>query len=137
MDQKIRESKSVEKFKNSLLNFIRPKPNTIFRIHNPLGIKLLTRLRVGFSHLREHKFKHNFQDTLNPLCNCGLEVETTVHFFLHCHNFIAERETLLSRINDVDNNIRNKSDKDLTQILLFGDQNLNEEMNTVILNSSH
>ena len=22
-------------------------------------------------HLRDHKFKHNFQDTLNPPCICG------------------------------------------------------------------
>ena len=23
------------------------------------------------SHLRDHKFKHSFQDALNPLCICG------------------------------------------------------------------
>ena len=23
------------------------------------------------SHLRDHKFKHSFQNTLNPLCICG------------------------------------------------------------------
>ena len=32
-------------------------------------LQLLTRLRLGLSHLREHKFKHNFQDTLNPIRN--------------------------------------------------------------------
>ena len=37
------------------------------------GIKLLTRLRLGLSHLRQHKFNHNFQDTINPLCPCSLE----------------------------------------------------------------
>ena len=34
----------------------------------PLGIKLLNRLKVEFSHLNKHKFRHNFADTLNPLC---------------------------------------------------------------------
>ena len=29
-------------------------------------IKLLTRLRLGLNHLREHKFRRNFQDTINP-----------------------------------------------------------------------
>ena len=29
--------------------------------------KLLTRLRLGFSNLREHKFRHDFQDTINLL----------------------------------------------------------------------
>ena len=33
------------------------------------GIKLLTRLRVGFSHLKEHKFQRNFVDAINPLCS--------------------------------------------------------------------
>ena len=31
------------------------------------------------SHLNEHKFRHNFQDCLNPLCSCSLEIEDTVH----------------------------------------------------------
>ena len=39
-----------------------------FRCHNPKGIKLLTRLRLGISDLREHKFKHGFLDSLNPIC---------------------------------------------------------------------
>ena len=65
------KSKSISVFREKILNFIRPSPNSVFDIHNPKGIKLITRLRLGLSHLREHKFKHSFQDTLNPLCNCG------------------------------------------------------------------
>ena len=38
-----------------------------FYCYNPQGITLITRLRFGLSHLREHKFKHSFQDTINPL----------------------------------------------------------------------
>ena len=49
-----------------------PTENSIFGCHNPLEVK----------HLREHKFKHGFQDTLNPLCSCGKEVETTFRFLL-------------------------------------------------------
>ena len=36
---------------------MRPKPGPLYNIHNPSGIKLLTRLRLGLSHLNEHKFK--------------------------------------------------------------------------------
>ena len=32
-----------------------------------MGINLVTILRLGLSHLREQKFKHGLQDTLNPL----------------------------------------------------------------------
>ena len=39
--------------------------NSTFGTSDASGLKLLTRLRVGFSRLREHKFKHNC--TLVPL----------------------------------------------------------------------
>ena len=45
----------------------------VYKIHDPIGLKLLTRLRANLGHLREHKFRHNFLDTLNPLCSCSLE----------------------------------------------------------------
>ena len=66
---KLRKSVSYEVFKNSLFKFIRPFPNSLFNAFDSLEIKLLTRLRLGLSHLREHKLKHNFQDTINPLCS--------------------------------------------------------------------
>ena len=61
----IKNSASLNIFLKKLLNFIRPCANSIFNIHNPLRIKLLTRLRLGLSHLHEHKIRHCFQDTLN------------------------------------------------------------------------
>ena len=39
------------------------------------------RLRLGFINLCEHKFRHNFHDTLNPLCSCSIDPETTLHYF--------------------------------------------------------
>ena len=42
---------------------------------------------IGMSHLREHKFKHNFQDCLNPICSCDLDIESTSHFLPHCPTF--------------------------------------------------
>ena len=81
LDLNIRNSASLNTFKKKLLNFIRPCANSIFDIHNPLGIKLLTRLRLGLSHLHEHKFRHCFQDTLNPLCECGKNIESKMHSF--------------------------------------------------------
>ena len=34
------------------------------------GFVFLTRLRVHFSHLREHKFRHNILDVADPICSC-------------------------------------------------------------------
>ena len=79
LDINLRNAKSFLKFRNSLLKIGRPMQNSIYNIHDPVGIKYLTRLRLGLSHLNEHKFRHNFQDCLNPLCSCSLEVETTNH----------------------------------------------------------
>ena len=39
----------------------------------------------NLSHINEHKSRHDFRDTINPMCACGTEIETTEHFFLRCH----------------------------------------------------
>ena len=58
--------------------------NSVYSCYNPRGICLITRLRLSLSQLRVYKFKHGFQDTLNPLCSCGNDVESAEHFLLHC-----------------------------------------------------
>ena len=86
LDSNIRNSESLALFKKRILVFIRPFANSTFQCNNPKRLKLITKLRLGLSHLRFHKFKPSFQDTLNPICNCGT-VEITVHYLLHCPNF--------------------------------------------------
>ena len=66
-------------FRKKLLTFIRPLGNGTYGIYDPLGVRLLNRLCLGFSHLRGHKFRHNFADTLNSLCSCSLKTEDTEH----------------------------------------------------------
>ena len=48
---------SVSAFKKQILQFIRQSPNSKCHVYNPHGIKLLTRLRDGLSHLREQKIR--------------------------------------------------------------------------------
>ena len=91
LDLKIKNSESIKTFKKRILSFIRPSPNSTFNCHNPKGIKLLLQLRLGLCHLREHKFKHSFQDSFNPFCSCGRgEVETSSHYLLYCSNYLEE-----------------------------------------------
>ena len=52
LDRDIRNSNSLNVFKLSLLKFFRPVANSVFDINNPFGLKLLTILRLGLSHLR-------------------------------------------------------------------------------------
>ena len=60
LDESIRNSESISIFKNKLLSFIRPVQSSIYNIFDQIGIKLLTRLRLEFRHLNEHRFRHNF-----------------------------------------------------------------------------
>ena len=110
---------SLNVFKLSLLKFVRPVANSVFEINNPYGLKLLTRLRLGLSHLRYHKFRHNFQDCINPICVCGLEIETTTHFLHHCPLFQSARQSLLINIKKIDESILKKHDKLITKTLLY------------------
>ena len=133
LDHNIRKAESYALFRKHLLSFIRPEANNIFNVHNAKGIKLLTRLRVGFSHLKEHKFRHNFVDAINPLCSCGNFVESTAHFFLHCTHFSNQRLTFISKIKDIGKRIFGKNDSLITQTLLFGDEKLSITDNKSIL----
>ena len=89
-------------FKKALLSFVKSSENSVFAIHDDNGIKLLTRLRLNFSYLNEHKFRHNFLDTINPMCSCGSEPETTAHFFLLCENHVISRSKLLKNVYNLD-----------------------------------
>ena len=81
------------------MEFIRPSPSSIFYIYNPYGVKLLTRLRLGLSRLIEHKFKHGFNETINPICICGGDIKSINHFFLHCPEYCKARQTLFQSID--------------------------------------
>ena len=94
----IKNAKSINIFKKLIL--IKKKENSIFSICDPLGVKLLTRLRLNFSHLNEHKFRHGFNDTLNPLCACGNDIETTQHFLLRCHQYSSQRKELFEKLEN-------------------------------------
>ena len=120
--------------KSNILKFIQPKPNNVYYCHNAKGIKLLTMLRLGLSHLRGHK--HSFQDCVNPLCLYGNEIENSTHYLLLCLTYTNERLTLLNKIKSINCSILESSDAAVTKIILFGDSTLSSSSNTFILNSA-
>ena len=136
LSTEIRNSTSFQQFRKSLLSFIKPTCSSLFSIHHPVGVKLLVRLRLGFSHLREHKFRHNFHDTLNPLCSCSLEPETTSHYLLHCHNFSSSCFALMNDLNLIDPTISQLNETALANILLYGDSKKSTSENSKILHST-
>ena len=129
----IRNSSSINLFKKELLKFIRPEPSSTYNINDTKGLKLLTALRLGLSHLGDHKFRHNFQDYVSPMCYCGQDIEKTTHFLFHCPNHHCARKTLFDKINQVSGIILRQSDSTVTKILLFGDNKLVFEINKILL----
>ena len=119
---------SISRFATLLLwRFLKNKisnSSNVFNINNPLGLKLLTRLRIGFSHLKEHKFKHSFQDSVDPLCSCGNDIESTVHFFVHCPNFTTQRRTLLNKLKSINASIMTENEIYLSERSYLEDQTL-------------
>ena len=91
----------------------------MFSICDPLRVKLLIRLRLQFSHLNEHKFRHGFNDTVDPFCACGNEIETTEHFFLRCHFYCAQRKELFKSLAKPKKKL---NPKDQVLVLSYGSQ---------------
>ena len=128
--------KSFTDFKKNILSFTGPKANNVFNSYSSKGLKFVTRLRLGLSHLREHKFKHSSQDSINPLCSCSLDVESIIHYFLHCPLFTIERHTLLNTISQTDNKLLDSKEFNLIRHLLFADPSRDTKTSTEILNAA-
>ena len=118
------------------MSHIRPVQSNIYSIFDEKRLKLLTRLRLGLSHLNEHKFRHNFQDCLNPLCSCSLEIKDTSHYLLHCHHFSNRRIDLINSVNSIIPNFESMNDSMKKDILLYGDSRFDENKNKIILEAT-
>ena len=113
-------AKSINIFKKLILK--ERKENSLFSICDPLGGKPLTRLRLQFSHLNEHKFSHGFNDTVDPFCTCRNEIETTEPFFLRCHFYNSQRKELFNSLEKLDSYFPKLNPKNQVQFLLYGSQ---------------
>ena len=105
---------------NKISQFHQTQRKLNFKIHDINGIKPLNRLRLHFSHLNEHKFRHNFRATIDPMCSCGLEPETTLHYLLRCNLYFDLRTELLNDICALNPTLKNLSHEKLLNILLYG-----------------
>ena len=123
---------SVQSFKKHLNDFIRPPGHSLYGLRAKYGIKLLTNIRVTFSDLRDHRFKHNF-NCENPLCSCGMEDESSEHFFLHCPHYLAQRSTLSKISAIISSDVTVLPDEHLHRILVYGSNVYNSVSNRSIL----
>ena len=125
LSEELRNIGSIKTFKLSILNFVRPRENSVFAVHDINDLKLLSCLRLNFSHLNEHKFLHNFNDTINPMCSFGKEPETTLHYLLRCDFYSMYRLELLNDICALNHSLNNILEEDLLKVLLYGAEEKN------------
>ena len=100
------------------------------------GIRRLTKLRLEFSELNAHRFRHNF-DCLSFFCSCEMANEDNEHLLLHCQRFDLMRIDLLRKLSDIPEVDISKLDaKTLCEMLLYGNPCLNIIDNRIILEAT-
>ena len=103
----------------------------MFNVDSSEGLKFLTRIRLGLSHLTDHKSRYNFQDCINPTCSCRQEIEISTHLLLDCFNYHYPRQTLFEKVNKIDSTILKLNDQVITKPLLFGNEKLKADHSDV------
>ena len=133
LDPDVRNVDTYLLFHKNLLAFIRPIENGLYSIYDPIGIKILNRLRLGFNLLHERKFKHSFADTVNPLFSCSLGTESTKHYFLCCHNYVTFYTTPMNELNIINHKLNTLEPNELVTTIHYGDKNFDNDSNLKIL----
>ena len=129
-------SKSLAEFKRKLIALIRPVKKTTYGVTDLKGIRNITKLRVKFSDLNAHKFRHNFE-CLRPICNCGTANEDNEHYLLHCPHFDTLREDLFGTVAEVLGiDVADLDSETLCNLLLYGSSNLNIIENRIIIEAT-
>ena len=124
-----------------MLSLIRPvQIIAVFNIFVPKGLILLTRLGLGFNHLNEHRFRHNFENCISPFCSCSLVTEETLHYLpldtLHYHHFSQYRFDVMNSVKSVLDTLALCLTTMKKDILLYGDSSLDNNKNKLILEAT-
>ena len=67
------------------------------------------------------------------MCSCGFEPETTDHYLLRCKLYTDLRLDLLNNIHTINQYLKNFSEEQLVNVLLFGSENFTLHTNANIL----
>ena len=109
--------------------------NSIFNCPNPRGLELSLQLRLGLSHLCEHRFNQSmvFKVLLMRFEFVGIgEIEACCHFLRHCSNYSTQKLDLLNSIINIDSFILQKNNMNITLTLIFGNSSYDSFKNSII-----
>ena len=116
-----------------IINFFALKQRSVFSIYDPIDVKLLTRLRLKFSHRNENKFRHFVKECTSPMCDCSTETETTSHFFLRCQSFANKWQKLHDDVYWTDASVKNVIEESLIDVLWYVSDRYNDSKNKQIV----
>ena len=136
MDPDIRNLDSHAKFCKNLLSFIISSKKSIYNIHDSQWSKLLNGLSLDINHLPEHKFGNKSVDTVNSLCSCALETESTGHFFFTLPKLCIIGTTLMNESSIINCGKVSFRLSALLEVILYGDKMLNDKSNQSVLNAT-
>ena len=105
---------------NKLFDFSFPRRASIYH----------TRLRLGFSSLRE--YLHKINRCASPYCELGLDYESVKHFFLFCPRYAAQRNLLTSAARILGETWSSSSDARKINFFLFGVKSVNYDINCTL-----
>ena len=84
IDKNIRSFDRISTFQTKVLKFVRHlQIGSLIVITQ--GLKIIMQMRLGLSHLHEHKFKCSCQDTFTTFCYCcSDEIDSSSYFLFYC-----------------------------------------------------
>ena len=84
--------------------------------------------------MREHKFRHNFNDTIDPFCLCRTHcLKTTEHFLLHCPIYASFRLYLFDNLRNNNMLVLPLNKSSIVQMFLYGSENYEQTDNDFII----
>ena len=79
---------------------------------------------------------HNFANTVNPLCSCSLEIESTEYYFLCCHNYVTFGKILMNELNRINSKFNTLELDELVRTILYGDKHFDNDSNFKMLTAT-
>ena len=136
LDKEIQNCTSIAQFKRSCFQSFDRSVTLHFEYLISQVLNLLTRLRLHFSDLNEHRFRHAV-DCITPVCICGLANEDNEHFFMHCPQYQALRLNLFDQISDIPGiDLTYFDESSLCNLLLYRNPSCTEIHNSIIIEST-
>ena len=83
--------------------------------------------------MNEHKFRYDFNDTINPMRNCGADIKTTIHYLLPFRFYLVQRVNVLNGVYEWDSTLQSSSEDQLLTVLLYGSENIALNVNKQII----